>query len=361
MTRVVPEPRDDLDAARVAGKEHGRRDVAFLERDVVLPRHQSLVERSAGKRITSRIVSRPDEQHDQAIDAEAEPTGRRHPVRERLDVVGIAAHALDVLGLLVEAALLLVGVVDLRVRVAELHARGEVLEALGERLVLVGDARERRELDRVAVDDRRLDQARLDEVRERVVDELRPVLVRLGVDAALGEPGTQLDLVARPQLERLERLDEADALPGPLQVDLVPAEGRDRRAERLERDLLEHRLDAIHRVAEVGVRLVPLEHRELGLVLVRDALVAEVLADLVHALEPADDEPLEVELGRDPQVEVGVELVRARHERVREGAAVARLQHRRLDLDEALAVEVAPDRGDDLRRAAGRARARPRS
>ena len=70
-----------------------------------------------------------------------------------------------------------------------------------------------------------------------------------------------------------------------------------------------------HRVLVVGVRLVPLEHRELGLVLVRDALVAEVLADLVDLLETADDQALEVELGRDAQVEVGVELVRVRDER----------------------------------------------
>jgi hypothetical protein len=44
-------------------------------------------------------------------------------------------------------------------------------------------------------------------------------------------------------------------------------------------------------------------------VLVRDALVAEVLAELVDLLEAADDQPLEVELGRDAQVEVCVELV----------------------------------------------------
>ena len=101
------------------------------------------------------------------------------------------------------------------------------------------------------------------------------------------------------------------------------------------------RLDALHRVPVVRVRLVPLEHRELGLVLVGDALVAKVLADLVHALEAADDEPLEVELGGDAEVEVGVELVRVRHEGVRERAAVAGLENRRLDLDEALVVEIA--------------------
>ena len=81
--------------------------------------------------------------------------------------------------------------------------------------------------------------------------------------------------------------------------------------------------------------------------LVRDALVAEVLADLVDALEPADDQPLQIELGRDPEIEVLLEVVPVRDERLREGAAVARLQHRRLDLDEAVGVEVAPDRRDD--------------
>ena len=75
--------------------------------------------------------------------------------------------------------------------------------------------------------------------------------------------------------------------------------------------------------------------------LVRHALVAEVLAELVDALEAADDEPLEVQLGGDPQVEVAVELVVVRDERPRQRAAVERLEHRRLDLDEALAVEVA--------------------
>ena len=52
------------------------------------------------------------------------------------------------------------------------------------------------------VDDRRLDEARLDEVAEGVVDELRPVPPR--VDAPLREPGPQLVLVARPEPVPLE-------------------------------------------------------------------------------------------------------------------------------------------------------------
>ena len=182
-----------------------------------------------------------------------------------------------------------------------------------------------------------------------MIDELGPVLVGRRVDAALLEPRPQLVRVPRPQLEALQRLDEGQPRPRRLQVDLVPLELDDGRAQHLARDVLEQLLDSHHRVVVVGIGLVPLEHRELGLVLVRDALVAEVLADLVDTLQAADDEPLEVELGRDPQVEIGVELVRVRDERMCEGAAVARLEDGRLDLDEAGVVQVAPDGRDDPR------------
>ena len=269
--------------------------------------------------MTSRIVSRPVSSIAKPVDPEAEPAGRRHPVRERLDVVRVAALALDAARPACAKRACSSRVVDLGERVAELHPADEVLEALGQRRVVVGRPRERRELDRVVVDDRRLDQLRLDEVAERVVDELRPVAVGARVDPALGQPGAQLGLVARPQLlaPRAPRRTGARAT-GALRSISWPRNCTVVVPSDLLRHGLDERLDPLHRVAVVGVRLVPLEHRELGLVLVRDALVAEVLAELVDPLEPADDQPLEVELGRDPQVEVAVELVVVRDERARE-------------------------------------------
>ena len=83
------------------------------------------------------------EQHRQTIDPEPEPARGGHPVRERLDVVRVAALALDVLRLRLEARALLLGVVDLRERVSELHPAGEVLEALGQRGVTVRQTGER--------------------------------------------------------------------------------------------------------------------------------------------------------------------------------------------------------------------------
>ena len=144
---------------------------------------------------------------------------------------------------------------------------------------------------------------------ERVVDELRPRLVGVRVHPALLHPPAQVVGVARPHALGLQRVDQPETLPRRLEVDLVTPEAPLRRARGLLRDRGDEVLDAGHRVLVVRVGLVPLEHRELGLVLVGDALVAEVLADLVDLLEPADDQALEVELGRDAQVEIGVELV----------------------------------------------------
>ena len=117
------------------------------------------------------------------------------------------------------------------------------------------------------------------------------------------------------------------------ELDLEVADG----ASRLGDHLLDHR----HDVVVVDVGLVGLEHRELGVVLEAHALVAEVLADLVDAVDAADDAALEVQLGGDAQVEVALELVVVGDEGPGQGAAVERLQHRRLDLDEAAGVEEA--------------------
>src|SRR6202000_2308430 len=95
--------------------------------------------------------------------------------------------------------------------------------------------------------------------------------------------------------------------------------------------------------------LIPLDHRELRVVLVGDALVAEVLAKLIDALEATDDQPLEIQLCGDPQVQVAVESVVVGCEGTRHSAAVERLQDRGFDLDEAVAVERAADRRDDPR------------
>ena len=93
-------------------------------------------------------------------------------------------------------------------------------------------------------------------------------------------------------------------------------------------DRAQHLLGAPHHAVVVGVRLVELELRELRVVLEADALVAEVAADLVDALEAADQQALEVQLEADAQEQLLVELVVVRGERPGRRAAVDRLQNR---------------------------------
>ena len=99
----------------------------------------------------------------------------------------------------------------------------------------------------------------------------------------------------------------------------------------------EHVLGQVHQRLVRRVRLVELEHRELGVVPRRDALVAVAAADLVDALEPAHDQALQVQLRRDAHEEVHVERVVVGLERLRGGAADERVHRRRLDLEEARA------------------------
>jgi hypothetical protein len=90
---------------------------------------------------------------------------------------------------------------------------------------------------------------------------------------------------------------------------VVPAAAPARRRQQL--------LGEPHHVLVVEVRGVELQHGELGVVEPVHPLVAEVLADLVHPLHPAHDQPLQVQLVRDAEVERHVERVVVRHEGAR--------------------------------------------
>ena len=80
----------------------------------------------------------------------------------------------------------------------------------------------------------------------------------------------------------------------------------------------------------------------------RQPLVAEAAIDLENLVgEPADDQPLQVQFRRDAQIEVDVERVVMRDERLCRGAAGDRVQHRRLDFEIAALDQPAAHRRDD--------------
>ena len=99
----------------------------------------------------------------------------------------------------------------------------------------------------------------------------------------------------------------------------------------------------------VPVRGVELQLREFGIVLERHAFIAEVAADFVHALVHAHQQALQIQLERDAQIQILIELIVMRDERSGRRAAVQRLQDRRFHFEEIEAVEEAPQRIDDLR------------
>ena len=73
-----------------------------------------------------------------------------------------------------------------------------------------------------------------------------------------------------------------------------------------------------------------------GLCLASDALVAEDPADLVDLLDAADQQPLQVQLQGDAQIQVDVQRVVVRDERPGRGPAGDGVQRRRLDFEVAL-------------------------
>src|SRR3954469_25435333 len=106
---------------------------------------------------------RPGQDHRQAVDSQADPGRGRHPVLERLEErfverLGVLVAALKLGALLLEAAPLLVRIVELRERVGDLDPAYERLPALHQPLFGAVALGERRQLDRIVEHKGRLSQ-----------------------------------------------------------------------------------------------------------------------------------------------------------------------------------------------------------
>ncbi len=189
------------------------------------------------------------------------------------------------------------------------------------------------------------------------------LLVDLGdqlAGAVMGLEGDPEPIADRPQLgDRHLQADLGAAVlgdqlghggppPGRGQVEGPAVVFDDSRAGHVDRRGGQQLLGEGHHVAVVGVGPVQLEHRELGVVAGRHPLVAEHPADLEDPLHAAHDQALEVQLGGDAQVEVGIERLVAGDEGACHRPAGDRVQHRRLDLGEARVCQAAAQRGHDL-------------
>ena len=120
-----------------------------------------------------------------------------------------------------------------------------------------------------------------------------------------------------------------------------------RRAADLLRKLRVHFDNKVHHALVIRVRLIKLDRREFGVVLRVHALVSEDSADLVYAVESADDQPLQIKLRLDAQVHIHVERVVMRDERASRRADLERSEDRGVNLEKSLGIEISADLAED--------------
>ena len=105
----------------------------------------------------------------------------------------------------------------------------------------------------------------------------------------------------------------------------MPLPGNLERAKHLLGRIGHHVFGPPHHILVVGISLIKLQLCELGVVLETNPFVAKVAPDFVDTVKAAHNEPLQVELKTDTQVEILVQLVVVGDERPRCRAAVDRL------------------------------------
>ena len=101
----------------------------------------------------------------------------------------------------------------------------------------------------------------------------------------------------------------------------------------------EHRLGEIHHRVVVGIGLIHLHGGELRVVTGAHPFIPEDAAQLVHPLEPAHHQPLQVQLRGNPKEQRQIQRVVMGDERAGIRPAGLRLQHRRFDLEELTLVQ----------------------
>ena len=299
------------------------------------------------------------QKHGAAVYAYAETAGGGHAVLEGVYEVGVHHAGLVValraqLDLLFEAGLLVDGVVELGEGVAHLTAADEKLEALGEARVLRTALGERRDINGVHGDKGGLYHELLDLLVVALVERMAPggfLAVHVNADGLCGGHGIGIvvdghEVHAQVLLDSLghghSRPAGSEGYVLALPLDVIGA-------EYLHCSTGEQILKEVHHVVEVGVGLIELNGGELRVVAGVHALVAEDATYLIDALNAADDEALEVQLGRDAHVHVYIQRVVVRYEGTGRGAAGDGVEHRGLDLHEAATLKETADVAHKLR------------
>ena len=269
------------------------------------------------------------EEHHEAIDADADTRGGGHAVLERAEEVLVDDHRFVVAlvgqaHLIHETLFLVDGVVELRVGVGQFLAVDHQLETLGQAGLAAVHLRQRRHFHRVVGDEGGLDELAFARFAEDFVDQLALTHALVHFDAQLR--GHVADFVFRHFREVVARffldgVEDGQAAIGSFEADGLAVYHRLGLAVHGDADAFEHLFGEFHHPVVVLVLHIEFHTGELGVVRAVHALVAEVLADLVHAFETAHDQALEVEFRGDAAVHLLVERIEVRHEGARRSTA----------------------------------------
>ena len=243
-------------------------------------------------------------EHRQTVDADTHARARGHAVLQRADEVHVDEHRFVVAlfreaQLLLEAFELVDRVVQLGVGVAELLAVDEEFEALGQIGVFAVTLAEGRHFDGVVGHERRLDELLLAVLAEDGVDELAFAhrVVDLDVEPLAGFAqlffALARDVVAGLLADEVGHRHTAERR---LERHGLAVDGEFRGAVGGHSHPFEHLFGELHHPQVVLVGHINLHARELGVVRAVHALVAEVLAEFVDAVEAPDNQLFKVEL-----------------------------------------------------------------
>ena len=262
-------------------------------------------------------------EHHQTVDADADTRGGRHTVLKGAQEVLVDDHSLVVslVGqshLLNETLLLIDGVVQLAVGVCQLLTVHHQLETLGQSSLRTVHLGQWRHLDRIVGDEGRLDERAFAELAEELINQFALAHGLIDVHTFLQAEGAYFLFALSFAVEAcllFDGLEDGQTTIGSFERDDVAVNLTIGRAVDSNTNRLQQLLGERHHPVVVLVLHIELHAGELGVVVAVHALVAEVLANLIHALETADNQSLQIELGGNAHIHVLVERVEMGDER----------------------------------------------
>ena len=294
-------------------------------------------------------------EHREAVNADADTRGGRHTIFECAHEIVVDNHRLVIaligkLHLIHKAVVLIDGVVELGIGIRQLFAVDHQLKTLGQTGLIAVHLRKRRHLHWVVSNERRLNKRTLAGLAEDLINELTFAHRFFYFYAHFLSHFADLLFRHIAEVEAgllLDGIEDRQTAIRCLEIHLIFADLHLGGAVYGDGNLLEEVLRKTHHPVVVFILNVELHAGELGVVVAVHPLVAEIASDLIYTLKTAYNQALEVELGSNTQIHIGVERVVVGDKRTSTCATCNLLQDRGLNLGVACFVEDATHGAED--------------